>query len=124
MDADQAAQLKIEDVELPAGVACGEVEGQGGTGAVLTHGKAAKFIAAALDQTDDATDCAFARVELDSDPLGCLEAAHQRDSIISVFALLGGTSGQTFARGSMRTWHSTGPEVASSRSIAPSTCAR
>ncbi len=102
VDADQAAKLETKDIELAACVARREVKGERRPRALMVHGKPAKFIAAAFDEADDPPDRAFAGLELYGHPLRVLKFAHQRDSIISTFDLLGGTSGQTLARGSIR----------------------
>ncbi len=100
MDADEPAKLEVEDVEPAAGVTRNQVEGHRGAAVAVVHCKAAQFKAAPLDEPDDAPDSTFARGEVDGD---LLRVGHQRVSSISTLDELGGTSGQTLARGSMRT---------------------
>src|SRR5579872_3599790 len=85
----------------------------------FVHGDAAQHIATPFDQSEHAQKCAFGRIELDDQTV-----VHQPFSNIWTFELFGGTSGQTFSRGSIRTWHRIGPSVLRSRRIAPSTCDR
>ena len=121
MDADEPAKLKVEDVEPAARVTRRKVEGHRRAAVMLMHLHPAQFKTAPLDEADDPPDRPFAGREVDRD---LLWGSHQLVSSISTLDELGGTRGQTFARGSMRTWHSTGPLVDSSRSMALETSVR
>lgn len=121
MNVVEAGEMARDDTKVAAGVAGPQIERQRATPvARLVHTNAAHLEAAALDQADDTQQSAFVQREIDFEPV----AGHLRFSIICTLELLGGTKGQTFSRGSMRTWQRIGPWVYSRRWIAAGTSER
>ena len=119
LDVDEPCQLASHDVDMTTGIQRLQVDSQRTTVGYLSHSNSAHPKAAAFDEAKHAQQRSFARGEMD------FEAhAHQPFSSIWTFELFGGTSGQTFSRGSIRTWQRIGPGVSSSRRIAPSTSDR
>src|SRR5947209_3157434 len=119
MHVDETAELLGDDTDAAARVARFDVDHEQAAVGVLGHRDAAKRVAAPLHQAEHAQHGAFRRREADGQAVG-----HQPFSIICTLELLGGTSGHTFSRGSMRTWSRIGPSVPSRRSIASLTCER
>ncbi len=117
----ETAKLEIEHLKIAGGITSLNINHQAGTLPVLIlgHSEPAYLETAPFDKPDHPDDDAFARLEINAHT-----AVHLAFSIISILDLFGGTSGHTFSRGSMRTWHRIAPLVFNSRSIAPGTSLR